>query len=143
MRQKLYLLFKRIKNTVGFFYLKNKPVSKVPVINNQEEDEFYALEGYQLKNLMDKNINFHFFALDFVAQDFGLSQVLKKAKHQAKEDILVDLQKLEVHKNQPIVLVCKTGESSRLFSKELREQGFLNCYFLKKGFESVKSTFLV
>ena len=42
---------------------------------------------------------------------------------------------------KPVVLICKTGAVSKSFSRELRAKGFVNVYFIKKGFQSLLEDF--
>ena len=105
------------------------------------EDDLYSLDGRQLKNLLEKNIYFDFFQLDSLTEEGGydLRKSLKKAQLQAKENILSQLKGEDFKK--PIVLICKTGESSKVFSRELRAKGFANVYFVRKGFHSLMEDF--
>ena len=99
----------------------------------------YALEEDQLKELLEKNISFDFFQLKAVDSTELLQQsdkpLLKKAKLKSPEEIMSELQTANL--KQPIVLICPRGEQSRSFSQELRDKGFINVYFVKKGFQSL------
>ena len=98
-----------------------------------EEEELYALDSEQLKHLIEKNISFDFFQLEALNKSQKL--ILQKAKLKTKEEIVSELKTANL--NQPIVLICSTGERSRAFSAELRDKGFINVYFVKKGFYSL------
>ena len=129
------MAFIKIKS---FFYFLKKKQSKKEKAQALSEEDIYSLDIYQLKNLLDKNIYFDFFQLDPLSEnkDNKLSKYLQKAKLKTKEDILFQLKTVEDLKN-PIVLICKTGKTSQVFSRELRDKGFVNVYFIKKGFQSL------
>ena len=105
------------------------------------EDDLYSLDGYQLNNLLDKNIYFDFFQLDSLKGEINdeLKKPLQKAELKTNEEILSQLKAEDFKK--PIVLVCRTGKSSKALSQELRAKGFVNVYFMKKGFQSLIEDF--
>ena len=96
------------------------------------EEDLYSLDEYQLNNLLDKRVQFHFYSLDSLKETKLLVSGFNKAQYKTKKDILIELKGQDL--SHPIVLVCKKGDSSKAFSQVLREKGFINCYYLKKGF---------
>ena len=101
--------------------------------NKTLEEDLYSLDSYQLNNLIEKNISFDFFQLESLNGKYKDNKILQKAK--GKEELLSELKTKDL--NKPIVLICKTGEHSKAFSKELRDKGFINVYFVKKGLQSI------
>lgn len=99
--------------------------------------DLYSLDRYQLKNLIDKNIRFIFFQIEDFSCDYDKSTqfLLMKAKRKAEEDLLSDLQSQEP--KQPVVLICDKGGLSQKLSKKLRDNGFINVYFVKGGLKSL------
>ncbi|MCZ0932976.1 MAG: rhodanese-like domain-containing protein [Oligoflexia bacterium] len=132
-------LFHKFK---GFFHLFLKQYFlKKKKTQTLSEDDLYSLDGYQLKNLQEKNIYFDFFQLDSLNEEINceLKKHLQKAQLKTKENILSQLKTEDLKK--PIVLICKTGEASKNFSRALRAKGFVNVYFIKKGFQSLLEDF--
>lgn len=121
---------KRIKIYLKFF------LSRFKKIKNKKKDfleeELYSLDEGQIDNLLDKKINFHFYSLDDLPEKAFPAPSFKKAQFKTKEEIVTALKDQDL--KQPIVLICKDGVASKAFSQELREKGFINCYFLEKGF---------
>ena len=115
--------------------------SKDQIKLDMSEEALYSLDGYQLKNLLDKNISFNFFQLEAFNKELNsnLKEVLKKMKLKNQQEILSELEGQDFKK--PIVLICKTGDISIFFAKELRAKGFVNVYFMKKGFQSLTEAF--
>ena len=135
--------FKRLKSFFNFIKKKIiiKKHSKNQINLVLSEEDLYFLDGYQLKNLLDKNIYFDFFQLDTFNEEINskLKQVLKKTQLKTQKEILSQLQGKDLKK--PIVLICKTGAVSMAFAKELRAKGFVNVYFMRKGFQSLIEDF--
>ena len=156
-----------------------KAVSKDSPTQSLSEDDLYCLDGYQLKNLLDKNIHFDFFQLDSVNENKQIKNLLKKAQLKDKKEILSQLRQSQLFSvrgftgrsqdsssgedrlienskqkenskqdsmntenfKKPVVLICKTGAVSKSFSRELRAKGFVNVYFINKGFQSLLEDF--
>ena len=95
-------------------------------------EDLYSLDEYQLNNLLDKKISFRFYSLDSLPENRALTSGFSKAQLKTKEEIQDELKGQDL--KQPIILICKDGVQSKAFSQALREQGFINCYYLKKGF---------
>ena len=102
---------------------------------NLNEEDIYCIEELQMKNLITKRIHFHFFKMeDFSLENINssvLKEVLSKMKVREKDSIFSLLK--DCKKEEPVVLVCRTGEVSKALSKELRDKGYRNTYYLKKG----------
>ena len=132
--------FKSFFHLLKQYFLKKKR-SKSKKAQTVSEDDLYSLDAYQLKNLLDRNIYFDFFQLDSLNAEVNdeLKKHLQKAQLKTQEEVLSQLEGEDVKK--PIVLVCKTGEASKNFSRELRAKGFVNVYFMKKGFQSLLENF--
>ena len=114
---------------------KNERSKKMKDKKSEElEESLYSLDEYQLNNLLDKKINFRFYSLDSFPENTLLIPGLQKAQFKTKEDIQAELKGQDF--NQPLVLICQKGDKSKAFSQTLREAGFINCYYLKKGFSS-------
>ena len=133
------MIFNKLK--VLFHFFKKKKPNK-QAIQTFSEDDLYSLDGRQLKNLLDKNIYFDFFQLDSLTEEIALKlkKYLQKAQLKTKEEVLFQL-KEEKDFKKPIVLICERGESSKIFSRKVRTQGFTNVYFIKKGFQSLMEDF--
>ena len=130
-----------------FHFLKQRFFKQKQKTQTPSEEELYSLDEYQLKNLLDKNINFDFFYLkkedSFSDQNklddlnkIDIKQKLKTAQLKTKEEILSQLKDESFEK--PIVLICKTGIDSKVLFKELRDKGFFNVYFMTKGLQSLR-----
>lgn len=140
--------FKKIKKNLSllhFFRLRGasqkKSISKTKCKTSQKaedknsdslEEDLYSLDEYQLNNLLDKKVNFLFFSLDVFSKDALLPFSFQKVQVKAKEEILAELKNQDF--KAPLVLICKNGDQSKAFSQTLRDKGFINCYYLKKGF---------
>ncbi|MCY4321278.1 MAG: rhodanese-like domain-containing protein [Bdellovibrionaceae bacterium] len=124
-----------------FVFLRQSFFNKKESKSKLLEDDLYSLDKYQLNNLIEKNISFDFFQLESFSEDTksSFNKYLQKARLQTKEDILSDLNQEDV--KTPIILICKTGKSSQTFSRQLRDKGFVNVYFIKKGLESLVEDF--
>ena len=122
-----------------FFKLKKRKRGKT--VSALLEDDLYSLDSFQLKNLLDKNIHFDFFQLDSLNEKIRgkMQKYLNKALLKTKKEILSELKTEDFKK--PLVLICKTGHDSKVFSQELRKKGFVNVYFIKKGFQSLLEDF--
>lgn len=137
------MVFNNLKSFFNFikkkYIIKNDLEDKIKFAENEEI--LYALDGYQLKNLLDKNISFDFFQLETFNKELNieLKEVLKKMQLKSQKEILSYLKGHDLKK--PIVLICNTGKSSKLFSQELKAKGFINVYFMKKGFQSLIEAF--
>ena len=145
--EKLKILFQLLKQR---FLQQRQKKNRTQTLS---EEDIYSLDGYQLKNLLDKNIHFDFFQLDSFNEGSGsflqknqdilnkaeVKNQLKKAKLKTKEEILFQLKTEDFQK--PIVLICQTGSDSKKLSQELRVKGFFNVYFLRKGLQSLTEGF--
>ena len=102
-----------------------------------KEDLFNSIDKEQLKNLIEKRIHFSFFCiedLDVMQQSF-ITNLKSYLEFKNEEEVLQSLQDKE--KNQPIVLLCKTGFVSEQLSKKLRDEGYINAYYLEKGLKGM------
>ena len=132
--------FKEMKSIFFALFRLSKKIKPASVKNQlNETEDLYSLNGHQLKNLLEKNISFQFFSLSEAPEDTGLNKVFQKAQLKSEKEILDCLKNQDL--KQPVILVCEEGALSQAFSKQLREKGFVNCYFLKKGFQSIKEFF--
>ena len=133
-------LCKMIVNKFQFlkkYFLEFKRRENKKAKSSLLEDDLFSLDGYQLTNLLDKNIHFDFFQLDTLNQEIEgkLKKYFQKAQLKTQEEILFQLEGEDI--NKPIILICKTGEASKKTSRVLRAKGFVNVYFMKKGFQSL------
>lgn len=100
-----------------------------------DEEDIYCIEDVQLENLIAKRIHFHFFKVqDFSSEQISspvLKEALLKIEVLEKDSIFSFLK--DCKKEDPIVLVCKTGDLSKAISKELRNKGHQNTYYVKEG----------
>ena len=100
---------------------------------HSSKDLEYALNKYQLKNLLERNVHFGFFQLEDPSLDYGaeLKFLLAKASKIKEEELFskLDAQNLE----QPLVLVCNQGLISSRMAKKLQDKGFINAYFIQGG----------
>ena len=110
-------------------------------IKRDEEDwKLYTLSRTQLKNLIDKNIHFHFFQLeDFsIVYEKEAALLLKKAKRVEKGKLVLELR--DQDRQQPIVLICEGALISKQVFQELRQKGFINVYFIDGGLKKLMET---
>jgi len=100
-----------------------------------DESNLYSLNSYQLQNLLDKNIQFHFFQIEdfFLKED--KKKLLKKVQKIKEEELILSLKDQDL--KQPLVLICKKGKRSKKLSQVLRDKGFINVYFIEKGWEGL------
>ena len=136
MRERFFHFFKFLSQK---FFPKQKLLKNKVTRDNKQahnklslEEDLYSLDEYQLNNLLDKRVQFYFYSLDSLEETKLLVSGFSKAQYKTKEDILIELKGQDL--SHPIVLICKKGDSSKAFSQILREKGFINCYYLKKGF---------
>ena len=143
-----FFSLKKIKKNLSFFQFfrvrgvfQKKSTSKTKYKTSPKgedtnsdslEEGLYSLDEYQLNNLLDKKINFLFFSLDVFSKDALLPFSFQKIQVKTKEEILAELKSQDL--KVPLVLICKSGDQSKAFSQTLRDKGFINCYYLKKGF---------
>ena len=148
--------FKRLVGKASIIGKASKKLGSKASQNLQPEEDLYALEEDQLKELLEKNISFDFFQLKALDQEelnrrelnpgelnpellkpteILDQSLLKKAKLRSPEEIVLELKNTDL--KHPIVLICPRGEQSQSFSQELRDKGFINVYFVKKGFQSL------
>lgn len=122
------------KNKIKFFKNRNSFDS---LKKNEEEWRLYTLNRLQLKNLVDKNIHFHFFQLEEFSLNYDkeIEVFLKKAKRIEKEKLVLDLNVQDLQ--QPIVLICERGLISKQAFQELRKKGFINVYFVEGGLQKL------
>lgn len=123
--------FNKIKNTLQTKWMQFDANKKLKPVEN--EVEFYSLNWFQLKNLLDKNIAFGFFKVEdfFISNDKEYAQILKKLKRKTEEELLLELK--DQNLEYPVVLICQNGGVSKSLSKKLKTQGFINVYFVKGG----------
>lgn len=123
-----------IKGLSGFLQSRIKIFKSVNFVKqNDEEWKLYTLNRFQLKNLVEKNIYFHFFQLEdfslFCDKDTKL--LLEKVKRREKEKLVLQLDDEDL--KQPIVLICEKGFISKQVFQVLRAKGFINVYFVEGG----------
>ena len=110
-----------------------------PKGNETSENDLYFIDSSQLENLITKRIHFHFLKLEDFSSEKIVSPALKEALNKTettKTDQLASF--LKSHKKEePLVLVCKTGEISKKLSQELRDKGHYNAYYIKEGIQSL------
>lgn len=101
--------------------------------SQREELELFALNRFQLKNLVDKNISFSFFQLEDFSVDVDslTKRILLKAEKKTGDELLLCLKKQD--SSHAIVLICERGDISRKMAQNLRDKGFINAYFIKGG----------
>ena len=126
-------------------YFKNifsafKKVLKNFAPKKEELAELYSLNKGQLKNLVDKNIQFGFFQLeDFsIPCDPKTKALLKKAKRVTKKKLWLSLKNQDL--KQPVVLICAKGLVSKKMSQKLRDKKFVNVYFVEGGLKGLLSS---
>ena len=102
-----------------------------------DEKALYALEHSQLVNLQYKNIHFLFFQLeDFpLFKDCGIKQLLQKAEKKEGRELLPLLKGKDLA--QPIILICGKGRVSMKWANKLRDEGFINVYYVKDGLQGL------
>lgn len=124
------------------FLLSLKVGKKFPVtglLKNQkpesENQDFYSLDLLQLKNLLDKKVPFSFFCLEPSLREEE-KPLVSFAEVKTEEELLAFAQ--EQTKNHPFVLVCREGLVSLEISQKMRRAGYINVYYVKKGFLGLK-----
>ncbi len=104
--------------------------------SKQIDEDLFSLNYSQLKSLIDKNIPFGFFYL-------GQNPLLKREKLMKRAEQITISELFSRLKGQDIkkalVLLCDRGELSQEISQKLRDQGFINVYFVEGGFEKLKA----
>ncbi|MCY4512310.1 MAG: MFS transporter [Bdellovibrionales bacterium] len=63
---------------------------------------------------------------------------LKKAQVKSPKEVLSLLKKFS--REEPLVFVCETGELSKTFSKEVRDEGWKNAYYVEGGLSAFGKT---
>lgn len=131
---------------------------------SNEPKDFFVIDAYQLQNLIEKRVYCLFFFLEERAkweEKTGYKQEDKNNKEQyelrlkeyrnQEEGFMTGLDKLvqfkteqeivdslkDKEKNQPIVLLCLKGSLSKKASENLRQQGYINAYYLESGLSSL------
>ena len=102
------------------------------------EEDIYSIDSLQLENLIAKRIHFHFFQLESLSSkplSPTIEKTLQKAEQVDKNHLLSLVESYE--KTEPLVLICQRGEISRELSKELREKGHHNTYYIEEGVEGL------
>lgn len=127
---------------------------------HEQEKDFSSINAYQLKNLVEKRVLCLFFCLEqenkwkdkikshscyqekqeqknmfsenyiFQNQDF-ITKLDKQLQFKTEKNILDILQHKE--KNQPVVLICFTGLSSKKMVEKLSLQGYINIYYFQSS----------
>ena len=102
----------------------------------REEDDIYSVDIFQLENLILKKIHFHLIK----TEEFPLAALRSPAAQKALQSAQTALgEKAALSllrgrgKEEPVVLVCKTGAISKELARKLRKKGRFNSYFLKAG----------
>lgn len=143
------ICYKKISNIAKKGFIKNifsktDNIGKKQLKNyktlSKEEIDLYSLNRYQLKNLIDKNIYFGFFQLeDFsFSYDKSVEHLLNKVKRKNEKELLLDLKSQDL--KQPLILICNRGYLSRTVAQKLRDQGFINVYFVEGGLKALLET---
>lgn len=95
----------------------------------------YAIEVFQLENLIDNRIPFLFFGL--FSQEMEQS-LYSKAKHyshhlQIFSEAEIEKQLKTKNKDMPVVLICEDGKRSQILAGQLQKKGFTNVFFIEGG----------
>ncbi len=111
--------------------------SKVIDTAGNNETDLYALNRYQLKNLLDKNVYFRFFQVESFSfsYDRDIEYLLKKVKQKTKEELLMELKNQDL--KQPLVLICNKGFVSQKLAQKLQNKGFVNAYCIAGGLKGL------
>ena len=105
--------------------------------DREGESSLYSINKSQLKSLADKNISFSFFQLEDFSfeRDAEIGALLRKARRKSPAHLLDDLK--GQNKQQPIVLICASGDLARQTAEELRAKGFINAHFVENGLKGL------
>ena len=103
-----------------------------------EEIPLYAIDKFQLKSLLEKNISFCFFQLESLPPS-GESEadfLIKKAGGQKTEREALAILK-EKGFSQPAVFLCRDGRLSEEASSRARGRGYQNVYYVHHGLKGL------
>lgn len=100
--------------------------------------EDYAIELFQLENLIDNRVPFLFFAL--LKQKPASCPA--KVDHYMQHASIVSEAEMEQqvktkNKDTPIVLICEDGKHSRTLAGQMQKKGFTNVFFVAGGLQSI------
>ncbi len=107
--------------------------------NLEENTSFYSIDKVQLKNLIDKQIQFHFFRVETLEMKEKSSEVeilVKRSEFKTEGEVFLFVENKEL--NCPFVFLCNTGLVSEKISRNLREKGYINAYYVEKGLMGLK-----
>ena len=126
----MFKFFKRI------FLLHKKNAS----LENNEDQEDFSIEIFQLENLINNQISFLFFNFNsnFSIKGSYASSLLQSS--QPIDETIIQEKVKEMDKSKPIILVCENGDQSRKWSDFLRKEGFINAFFVKGGIIDLDKT---
>ena len=99
--------------------------------------ENYAINFFQLENLIDNRVPFLFFAFLQKKPD----QYSTKVNDYIKQALIVSeaemKQKLKTkNRDTSVVFICEDGKRSRVLAGEMQKKGFTNVFFVEGGLSS-------
>lgn len=98
----------------------------------------YAIELFQLDNLIDNRVPFLFFGLLKQKPNSYPAKIDHYMKHAVIiSEAEVEKQLTEKDKGTPVVLICEDGKRSQVLAGQLQKKGFTNVFFVEGGLQSV------
>ena len=122
-----------------FSFIKNKikcllksGTQKTPGVKNTD----YSIGFFQIENLINNKVAFLFFNLSesFTFKDKESAHIYQMAERVSQATVKDRLAKED--RSVPVVLICRNGFQSRRLTEQLREEGFINVFFLDGGIVS-------
>ena len=98
----------------------------------------YSIGFFQIENLINNKVFFLFFNLSgsFPLKDKETAHIYQLAEKASQSSVKERL--MGEDQSVPVVLICKNGSQSRALAEQLREEGFVNVFFLGGGIMSDK-----
>ncbi len=91
---------------------------------------------FQLENLILTRSRFCFLdvrAKPELSSNRAFTEIMKHAETLAVADVPAHLNKLNLPKEQPVILVCETGKASQAAAQRLESLGYSNTYVVAGG----------
>lgn len=97
---------------------------------------------FQLSNLLRNKVPYSLFCVDFSTPDElsgELQKILLPSIPCSSESLPKQIREMKLSLEHPLVLLCQNGVKSHELALQLIEQGFVNVYFVRGGWDVLKS----